>query len=108
MVEYDDLVDGILVDELSRFVGVPLDMGFIDTRKRRSAPVEVRTELLTLYEELTLRYETNKQVIRQLTRPVSLSRSRAGALQARSYVEYNRISNGIHRRLGRLRRGFLE
>ena len=84
ITRYDDLVDRNLDEVLCRFVGRPLDMSFIEPRKRRSTPVPVRQELLDLYDELNRRFDANKAEILDTTEPVPVKRSRGRTLRTRS------------------------
>jgi hypothetical protein len=63
IVNYDDLVDGRLIGFIDRFVGQRLNYAFIDPKKRRSKPIEVRSELIDLFQEIL---ELNRQNLTDL------------------------------------------
>lgn len=63
IVRYDDLLAGTLDESLCRFMGRTVDTTFIDPRKRHSEPMEVRQELLDVYEKLNRRFEANREEI---------------------------------------------
>jgi hypothetical protein len=97
---YDDLVDRRLDDALSRFVGHPLDLTFIEPTRRRSSPVAVSAELLDLYAELNRRFEANQREILRTTVAVKLQpRAAERTTWTRQHLFTNRIANGIRRRL---------
>jgi hypothetical protein len=104
LVSYDALVDREFDETLCRFVGRPLDMTFIDPFKRRSQPIAVRPELTELYDRLVLRFEANRRDVLRSTHPVTVMVRRDQTLRTKRYVQANRITNGLRRRLRRLRR----
>jgi hypothetical protein len=95
MTHYDDLVDRRLDETLCRFVGHPLDLSFIDPKKRRSRPVPVGQELLDLYDDLNRRLETNREEILRTTEPIPLKAGRRLTLRTR----WHRLVRGIRWRL---------
>ena len=91
ITRYDDVVDRELDEILCRFVGRPLDLSFIQPRKRRSAPLPVRQELVDFYGHLNRRFEANMSEVIHTTRPVQLKTSPRPTLRTRTYVQTNRL-----------------
>ena len=92
IIHYDDLVDRRLDEVLCRFVGRPLDLSFIEPKKRRSSPMPVRQELLDLYDDLNQRFESNTHELLRTTRAVRPKATRESpTLRTRVYVQWNRL-----------------
>jgi hypothetical protein len=104
IVAYDDLVDRKLDELLCRFVGRPLDVSFIEPKKRHSTPMPVRQELLDLDAELNRRFEANRNDVFGTTKRVSARAVRGPTLRTRFHVESNRLINGVRWRLERVGR----
>jgi hypothetical protein len=106
ITRYDDLVDRKLDETLCRFTGRSLDLSFIQPMKRHSAPVQVRQELLDLYEELNARFEDNQRDVLRATTPVPVKLTSGKTARTRIHVEANRIVNGVRWRRARLAKLF--
>jgi hypothetical protein len=104
ITNYDDLVDRRMDAIVCRFVGKPLDMSFIQPVKRRSSPVAVDPELLTVYEDLNRRFAANTNEIMLTTVPISPKTNRnTPSVRTRAHVFSNRVQNGLRRRAGVVR-----
>jgi hypothetical protein len=102
ILDYDDLVERRLDETVCRFVGRPLDMSFIEPKKRHSTPMPVRKELLDLYEELDARCLSSQREVLRTTRPVRVKVALRPTLRTRAHVQANRIVNGLRWRRARV------
>lgn len=103
-VRYDDLIDRRSDDALSRFVGHPLDMTFIEPAKSRSTPIPVSDAVLGMHAEMERRYAANRQTIIESSVPVRPGRvGRGRSLRTQFFLQSNRIANKLRRIAGSLR-----
>jgi hypothetical protein len=102
MINYEGLVDRKLDQTLCRFVGHPLDLSFIEPKKRHSAPMLVNDDLLELYEILNRRSEDNHREVFRTTNPVPVRVIRGPTPRTRIHVVSNRLINGFRWRVGRI------
>ncbi len=107
MVHYDDLVDRKLDESLCRFVGHPLDLSFIEPKKRHSKPMLVDEDLLALYSDLNRRFECNQHEVGRTTKRVPVRVSGGPTLRTRIHVGSNRLINGGRWRASRITFGSL-
>jgi len=102
MIHYDDLVDRKLDEALCRFVGHPLDLSFIEPKKRHSAPMPIDKVLLDLYKDLNRRLEDNEQEVSRTTKPVPVRAIRGLTPRTRIHVVSNRLINSVRWRVDRI------
>jgi hypothetical protein len=96
--DYDELLRGHLDELVCRFVGHTLDLSFIQPNKRHSSPIDVRSELLELYDDLSQRMEVNGEQIVATTASVPVATRRYPSPRTRLFVGANRVTNSLRSR----------